>query len=202
MLLTSHYFHFKRTGYIHILVLVFLTLMLSACTSTWRENSPVKLDGYSEYQLQAVPLDLQKLTTLQQLIVTSNTAQHQLLLQTELYADQIKMVGLSPSGLLLFELSWTEGISLELSSNVPIDGLDPDVILAYYQLSNWPAKDIFKGLVGMRLEISSQLGEKREFYRAEQLVFSVEHHGRNTKLVHHLDDYQIEIITLERGQIE
>lgn len=202
MQFTRHHFTFKRNSQIHNLVLVLLALTLAACTSIKVVTSPVKLNDHSEYELQAVPPDLQGQATLQQLIVTSNAGQHQLLLQTELYEDQINMVGLSPAGLVLFELSWTEGASLELSSNVPIGDLDPEVILAYYQLSNWPAEDILKGLVGMQLKISSQTSEKREFYRAEQLVFSVEHHVRNSKLVHQLDHYQIEILTLERTQIE
>ena len=192
----------KHKGNLYNLALIILTLTLSACTSTRQVDTLVRLDEYSTYQLQAVPINLQGLTTLQQLIVTTSTEQHQLLLQTELFDNQIKMVGLSPAGLVLFELNWVKGASLELSSNIPMKDLYPELMLAYYQLSNWPAKDVVKGLVGMRLLISSQSHEKREFYRGKQQVFTVEHHFHSTKLVHQQDRYQIEILTLEQRKIE
>ena len=187
---------------LHHLALILLIFMVSACTSIRQANIPVRLGVHSEYQLQSVPLKLQGLATLQQLIVTTSTEQHQLLLQIELYQEQINMVGLSPAGLVLFELSWAKGAGLKLSSKVPLKGLQPEAMLAYYQLSNWPAKDIHRGLVGMQMKISSEAGEIREFYQAGKLVFSVEHQAHSTKLVHQQDHYQIDIVTLERNQIE
>jgi hypothetical protein len=193
---------FKDLIKIRGIVATLLILFLTACVTTRQANTLVDLGHQSQYTLQTVPENLQGLMTLQQLIVTSNVGTHQLLLQTELHQNKVEMVGLSPSGLVLFELSWIAGAKLNLSSTINIEGIVPEVMLAYYQMSNWPVKDMIFGLKGMQVKTSNIPVHRREFYKGELLVFSVLHNPKNTVLMHNLDDYQIEILTLESSNIE
>lgn len=183
-------------------IVAVLLIFLSACATVRHTNTLVDLGNQSQYRLQSVPEGLQGLSTLQQLIVTSKVGTHQLLLQTELHQDKVKMVGLSTSGLVLFELSWAAGANLKLSSTIDIDGIAPEVMLAYYQLSNWPVEQVISGLSGMQLKTSLKTAPKRKFYQGDLLVFSVQHTPLNSLLVHQLDGYQIEILTLESSNIE
>ena len=84
--------------------------------------------------------------SLQKLSITTEKDHHELLLQTELFPEQINMVGLSAAGLVLFKITWSSDSGVKTSSNIMTEGINAQVMLAYYQLANWPIKSVQLGL--------------------------------------------------------
>ncbi|WP_340679958.1 DUF3261 domain-containing protein [Paraglaciecola sp.] len=185
----------------HLLLLVMLCVT-SACTSIRDPNTPIYLDSHSQYYLQAVPKALWGQATLQKLLITSPEGKHELLLQTELHATHINMVGLTSAGLVLFKLSWSANKGIKANTNILAKGLDAQVMLAYYQLANWPLAAIEAGLVDLHVRLLSTDGQTRNFFRSHELVFSVSHNQDYSLMTHYRDQYQIEIVTLQKSTLK
>ena len=139
---------------------------------------------------------------IQKLRVTSAEEEHELLLQTELRAAQVTMVGFSTSGLLLFELDWHPDSNVRVKKHVPLESFPFETLIAYYQLSRWPIASIKAGLQGIKAVVEHTDIERRQFYQNEMLLFSVKHHASYSTMTHHRDGYQINIETLERKRLD
>lgn len=176
-------------------------ILLSACTSFQKLDKPVLLDKQSQFYLQTVPKELWGQASLQKLQVTTPQEKHELLLQTELLPTQINMVGLSTAGIVLFKLTWSKELGIKISRNILAKDIDAQVMLAYYQLSNWPIEDIQLGLRHLRLRISPEDKQQRDFFRDNQLIFSVNHDAKYSFMTHYLDQYKIKIETLKQNTI-
>jgi hypothetical protein len=177
-------------------------LFITACSSFEQQVSPILLDKHSHYSVQAVPKEMWGQASLQKLLITTPQDKHELLLQTELRPNQINMVGLSAAGLVLFKLTWSNDEGLKINTNILAKGIDVQVMLAYYQLANWPLKDIQLGLKDLHVTLSSEDKQKRNFLRGGELVFSVIHTKQYSLMTHYIDHYQIEIETLQQSAIK
>jgi hypothetical protein len=177
-------------------------LLLNACSSFQKLDKPVLLDKHSQFYLQAVPKEFWGQTSLQKLLITTHQEQHELLLQTELLPNQINMVGLSTAGLVLFKLTWSKELGIKVNTNILAKGINAQVMLAYYQLANWPIKDIQLGLQDLRITLSSEYNQRRKFFRGNELIFSVAHTAKLSLMTHYIDQYKIEIETLQMGKIK
>ena len=140
--------------------------------------------------------------SLQKLLITTPQDKHELLLQTELRPNQINMVGLSAAGLVLFKLTWSNEERLKINTHILAKGIDAQVMLAYYQLANWPLKDIQLGLQDLHVTLSSEDKQKRNFFRDGELIFSVRHTPQHSLMTHYIDGYQIKIEMLQKTEIE
>lgn len=191
----------KEKQSVKLLLLLFL-LLITACSSIEQRGKPVLLDKHSQYYLQTVPKELWGRATLQKLLITTPQDKYELLLQTELRPKQINMVGLSTAGLVLFKLTWSNELGLKLDSNVLAKGINAQVMLAYYQLANWPIHDIQLGLMDIHAALSPEDKQKRLFFRGTELIFTVKHTAQRSVMTHHVDHYQINIETLQQTKIE
>ena len=135
-------------------------------------------------------------TSLQKLSISTPQDNHELLLQTELLPNQINMVGLSNAGLVLFKLTWTQELGIKTSTNILAKNIKAQVMLAYYQLANWPIKDIQLGLQDLRITLSPEDKQKRDFFRNNELIFSIKHGAKHSLMTHYLDRYQINIVCI------
>lgn len=179
------------------LLIVLCFLWVTSCAIVTKSNQQIKIDKFSRYSLQPVPKGLQGRETMQKLSITSTKGKHELLVQTELLSDQINMVGFSSSGLVLFQLQWNALADIEVATSIKIDGLEPAVLLAYYQLSNWPLESIAIGLEGMEAKISPGNPNIRQYFHQQELVFNVTTQEHMSVLEHFRDKYSIEIEFLE-----
>lgn len=184
------------------LLILLCLLLFNACSSLQKLNEPVFLDKHSQFYLQAVPKGLWGQASLQKLLITTPQDKHELLLQTELRPNQINMVGLSAAGLVLFKLTWSKEAGIKVNSNILAKGINAQVMLAYYQLANWPIKDIQLGLKDLHIALPSDDKQKRDFFRGSELIFSVVHTPQHSLMTHYIDHYQIEIATLQQSKIE
>lgn len=183
-------------------LLLLCILLINACSSFQKLGKPILLDQHSQFYLQAVPKEMWGQSSLQKLLITSAQDKHELLLQTELLPNQINMVGLTAAGLVLFKLTWSTEIGLQIDTNILAKGIDTQVMLAYYQLANWPVKDIQVGLKNLHIVLSPEDKQKRDFFRGNELIFSVAHTPKHSLMTHYIDHYQIEIEMLKQSKIE
>lgn len=177
------------------LALLLVCQLLLGCVSQTQQVEEVPL-GRGQYQLQPIPSHLQGQGRLEQLLVTRDNQQHQLLLQIELHARQIKMVGFSAAGLTLFELNWQPFGMIQSHNYVPIDGVPVTQILAYFQLANWPLESLNSGLQGIELNASNN-GQTRQFTYHGQAEFSVVKTAQKSVFTHQQQHFTIEINTLK-----
>ncbi len=141
-------------------------------------------------------------SSLQKLTVTTPQGNHELLLQTELGSNQINMVGLSAAGLVLFNLTWSDESGLEIKNNLPTKDIEAQVILAYYQLANWPMENIQLGLKNLDLVNSPEDQQQRNFFRDNTRIFSMVHTPQYNLMTHYIDHYQIKIETLQQIKVD
>ncbi|MEP1383155.1 MAG: DUF3261 domain-containing protein [Paraglaciecola sp.] len=177
--------------------LLVITLYLFSCSTLNQQSNQVKLSEQASYLIQAVPDELVGRISLQKLQVTEQDNQHEFLLQTELAEDSIQMVGFSLSGIELFQLTWRQNDEVVVSKSIAMSDIPAQQLLAYYQLSNWPLIDIKNGLIGIDILLSNGNSAKREFFESGSLSFSVTQKKHITQLIHHVDNYQITIETLD-----
>ena len=175
--------------------------LIVSCVSLTESNSRVWIDKFSSYSLQPIPNQLKNQSSMQKLKITSVKGKHELILQTEIRSEQINMVGFSSSGLVLFQLHWRVAANVEVDTKINIDGVDAAVLLAYYQLSNWPLEMVASGLTGMHANISPSNSAERQFFRQQELVFSLKRAADVTVLEHFRDNYRIEIETLQSSTL-
>lgn len=180
-----------------------LTLLLSAalcaCAGRMIEQEGIHLAGGLTYSLQPPPPQLTGRGTLEQLQIQSLKGQKQLLLQSEFDGDKLSMVGLDPSGLVLFELSWQALEDYRLERRIPLGAFEIEQILAYYQLSNWPTEVTKNGLRGGRLEENRQ---GRRLYQDDQLIFTLYEKSGIKHFLHHQHNYQITIKPVRTWQLD
>jgi len=184
-----------------IFAFVLSFLLIISCASVVTSSEPVWIDKFTSFTLQSVPRELSGQSTMQRLKIISVKGNHELLVQTELLPEQINMVGFSSSGLVLFQLQWNSTSKIEVETKIDIDGIDAAVLLAYYQLSNWPLDIIATGLNGMEAKVSPNNVEQRQYFRQQELVFSLTKKADVTVLEHYRDKYRIEIKTLETSTV-
>jgi hypothetical protein len=177
-------------------------LLLNSCSSFHKVDTPILIDKQSHFYLQPVPEKLWGQASLQKLKVTTPQDKHELLLQTELLPNQINMVGLSNAGLVLFKLTWSKELGMKISTNILTKDINAQVMLAYYQLANWPIRDIQVGLQDLRIAYSPENNQKRDFFRGSEIVFSVTHDAKHSVMTHYLDQYQIQIETINQNIID
>lgn len=183
------------------LVIILSFLLVSSCASVKRSSDPVWIDKFSSFALQPVPEELSGRSMMQKLTITSTKGNHELLIQTELLSKQINMVGFSVSGLVLFQLHWQAPSQVIVETKIDIEGVDAAVLLAYFQMSNWPVKEVAFGLKGMEARVSPKNDKVRHFFRNQELIFSLTKNSDITLLEHYRDKYRIEIETLETSMI-
>ncbi|WP_416306496.1 DUF3261 domain-containing protein [Neptunicella sp. SCSIO 80796] len=181
-----------------LIVIIFVS-MLSACASHIASQQPVILDDQSQFVLQPVPAVLAGTGRLEKLQISAPDQDHQLLLQIEIFAQQVKMVGFSLSGLVLFEMKWDPVTGLESHTKVPLGDLRPEVLFAYFQLANWPDTAVQRGARGIQLHSEEN---SRQFYRDEQLVFSIQTTKQTTLFDHHLQHFQIKIDKIKQWKLD
>ncbi|MFT2091846.1 DUF3261 domain-containing protein [Paraglaciecola sp. 2405UD69-4] len=177
------------------LICILVISLLVACNTLKFEPTQVTLSKQASYVIQGVPTELIGHTSLQKLQVSENNNIHEFLLQTELQKDSINMVGLSFSGIQLFQLTWQQGQDLIIKKSLGMPDIPAKQLLTYYQLSTWPINSVKKGLVG--LTVSANDPNSRQFFENQSLFYSVTTTEKTSTVVHHKNNYQITIETLD-----
>ncbi|AQS38477.1 Protein of unknown function (DUF3261) [Shewanella psychrophila] len=141
-----------------------LAFILSACSQTFQRQTCVALAKEVNYCLAPIPLDETNQTWVrsatQKAGIKVDAAQHELMTQVEIDANELTLVGLAPLGQALFTLIY-DGNTLTSEQSVLLGGeFKAEYLLALIQLIYWPEDTVNTHLQGAKLT-SSDCGASR-----------------------------------------
>lgn len=167
------------------------------------EFSPVK------YLLTLPPANLVGTVTTQLIEVDFSGKQQQFIAQIEYSENQIALVGVSTTGIPLFDVIWRSDTPIALNQYIPLPDLDIEFIIADIQWTHWPLKQIEYSVVGDNISIVEKgfpmnskapaaLLWKRRLMQNEQVIVEVNNFGEYFTLEHKVRNYTIKITPLNK----
>lgn len=84
----------------------------------------------------------------------ATTEQKTLIVQSQYQPNKIDLVAITPAGIPLFELAYSNKQPIKVTSYIKVDGLSPAYVLADMQLTHWPLAALNQGITGAILRES------------------------------------------------
>ncbi len=166
------------------------------------ENSPVL------YTLTLPPYTLIGTASTQLIEVDFVGKKQEFIAQVEYSEDQIALVGISTTGLPLFDVIWRNDAPITLNQYIPLPELDIEFIIADIQWTHWPLKQLEHSVVGNNIRVVEQhvgknnetvdLVWQRRLLQNEQIILEVNNYGEHFTLEHKLRNYTIKITPLNK----
>jgi hypothetical protein len=201
---------------------VFLLLnfvLVSGCTMTKHQKLPVNNVNLTQagngefspviYQLTLPPENLVDTVTTQLIEINFSGKQQQFIAQIEYSKDQIALVGISTTGLPLFDVIWRNDKPIALNQYIPLPDLNIEFIIADIQWTHWPLKQLESSVVGdevsiiekylpENLETSVSILWQRKLLQNQKVILEVNDFGKYFTLTHKLRNYTIKITPLNK----
>jgi hypothetical protein len=206
--------------YLTFIVFLWLNVaLLSSCAVKKYQESPLnKVNLTTEgsgvlspviYSLTLPPANLVGTVSTQLIEVNFSGKQQQFIAQIEYSENQIALVGISTTGIPLFDVIWRTDTPIALNQYIPLPDLDIEFIIADIQWTHWPLKQIEHSVVGdnisivekdfpMNSEASATVLWQRRLLQKEQVIVEVNDFGKFFTLEHKLRNYTIKITPLDK----
>jgi len=198
--------------------LLFNLALLSGCAVTQQTKVPVNTVNLTQvaagenspvmYTLTLPPHTLIGTASTQLIEVDFAGNQQQFIAQVEYSEDQIVLVGISTTGIPLFDVIWRNDAPIILNQYIPLPELDIEFIIADIQWTHWPLKQLEHSVVGNNIRVVEQhLGKnsetvdsvwQRRLLENEQIILEVNNYGEYFTLEHKLRNYTIKITPLNK----
>ena len=209
---------FPLTFYIVVLLNV---VLLNGCTSIIKTESPVVSVNLSlaengkvlpiNYTLTLPPEHLVGKVTTQLIEVNFAGKNQQFIAQIEYSKDQIALVGVSTTGIPLFDMVWRSDAPIILNEYVPLPNLKVEFIIADIQWTHWPLEQLKSSAVGDNISIVEKnvpetLADtglilwKRQLLQNNQIILEVNKFENYFQLEHKLRNYSIKITPLNKDK--
>jgi len=204
----------------HFIFCVFLLLnfvLLSSCAVNKQSKVPENNVNLTEvgkgelapvmYTLTLPPAKLIGTASTQLIAVNIAGKKQQFIAQVEYSKDQIALVGISTTGLPLFDVIWRNDSSIILNEYIPLPDLDIEFIIADIQWAHWPLKQLEQSIVGDNIRIIEQefptdnaasVVWQRRLLQNEQVILEVNNFDEYFTLEHKLRNYTIKITPLNK----
>lgn len=161
------------------------------------------------YTLTSPPENLLEMNNTQLIEVNFAGKQQRFIAQIEYSENKIALVGISTTGIPLFDVIWRSDAAIEFNQYVPLPELDIEFILADIQWTHWPIEQIESSIVGENISIAeihfpvnidkpAGLIEQRRLLQNQQVILEVSNFGQYFTLVHKLRNYTIKITPLNK----
>ena len=193
-------------------------LLLSGCAVTKLQDFPVNSvnltvignDKFSPvmYTLTLPPTHLIGTVSTQLIEVNFSGKQQQFIAQIEYSENQIALVGISTTGIPLFDVIWRSDKPIALNQYIPLPNLDIEFIIADIQWTHWPLKQIENSVVGDNINVIEKdfvmnseapaVRWQRRLLQNEQVIIEVNNFGEYFTLAHKLRNYTIKITPLNK----
>jgi len=206
----------------HLTFTVFLWLsfaLLSGCAVIKHQDFPVNSVNLTAvdtgeftpvmYTLTLPPAKLVGTVSTQLIEVNFSGKQQQFIAQTEYSENQIALVGISTTGMPLFDVIWRSDTPITLNQYIPLPELDIEFIIADIQWTHWPLKQLEHSVVGDNIRIVEQKFPnndaapkvvlwQRRLLQNGQVILEVNNFGEYFTLEHKLRNYTIKITPLNK----
>jgi hypothetical protein len=194
-------------------------LLLSGCAVTQNKehlSNEVNMTQSSNGEFSAVaytltsPPDKLVGTVTTQLIELDFAGEKlQFIAQIEYSENQIALVGVSTTGIPLFDVIWRNNTPITLNQYIPLPELDVQFIIADIQWAHWPLKKLERSVVGDNINIVEKdflmQGEapvsvlwQRRLLQNQQVILEVNDFGPYFILEHKLRHYTVKITDLNK----
>jgi len=201
---------------------VFLWLhftLLSGCVVTKHQEFPVNNVNLTQvgngdvppimYTLTLPPANLVGTVTTQLIEVNFSGKQQQFIAQIEYSENKIALVGVSTTGIPLFDVIWRSDTPIALNQYIPLPELEIEFIIADIQWTHWPLKQLENSVVGdnfsiveknfpVNSEAPAAVLWQRRLLHNEQVIVEVNYFGDYFTLEHKLRNYTIKITPLNK----
>lgn len=146
--------HRKVHRFHRTISVIFVLLLLSACSQTFDRQTCVSLPQDSHYCL--APLLNQSHSLAQKITIKVGNEQHELMGQLELTPNRLTLVGLAPLGQPLFTLTY-DGKNLISEQSILLGKqFKAEYLMAMLQLIYWPQQEVNRYLKDARLTSAQQ----------------------------------------------
>lgn len=206
----------------HLALTVFLWInfiVLNGCAVKKHQYLPVNTVNLAQvgnaeispimYALTLPPTSLVGTVATQLIEVNFSGKKHQFIAQIEYNDNQIALVGISTTGIPLFDVIWRSDTPIVLNQYTPLPDLDIEFIIADIQWTHWPLKQLEHSVVGDNIRIiekgfpknskalTSRLWQRR-LLQKEQVIVEVNNFGEYFTLEHKLRNYTIKITPINK----
>ncbi|XQW84894.1 DUF3261 domain-containing protein [Thalassotalea piscium] len=170
-----------------------ILLLLTACThSTLSTSVDVEISPQAHLLLELPRKALWDTELSQQMEIRYKDKVHQLVLLTGFNEKNIAVVALTPSGIPLFELTFTEDKQIKVTKHIPIESLSPEYVLADLQLVYWPIEQLNKQL-SEGISISENEKGERLITQDKQPIIHIKKNEGNISYHHLIRHYQFTV---------
>lgn len=209
---------FPLIRYIFILLNV---VLLNGCTSIIKTKSPVVNVNLTlvengkllpiNYTLTLPPDHLVGTVTTQLIEANFANKNQQFIAQIEYSKDQIAIVGVSTTGIPLFEVVWRNDAPILLNKYVPLPELKVEFIIADIQWTHWSMEQLKSSVVGDNISIVEKdfpetlddtglILRQRQLLQNNQVILEVNKFENYFQLEHKLRNYSIKITPLNKDK--
>jgi hypothetical protein len=206
----------------HLTFSVFLWLsfaLLSGCAVTKHQDFPVNSVNLTAvdngdvsavmYTLTLPPAKLVGTASTQLIEANFSGKQQQFIAQIEYSENQIALVGVSTTGIPLFDVIWRSDTPIALNQYIPLPDLDIEFIIADIQWTHWELKQLEHSVIGDNIsivekdfpknsEVAAAVLWQRRLLQNEQVIIEVNNFGEYFTLEHKLRNYTIKITPLKK----
>lgn len=193
--------------------------LLSGCAVTKHQVFPVNSVNLTAvdhgnvspimYTLTLPPANLVGTVSTQLIEANFSGNQQQFIAQIEYSKNKIALVGVSTSGLPLFDVIWRNDTPIALNQYVPLPDLNVEFIIADIQWTHWPLKQLEQSVVGDNISIIEKdisINSKvplavlwqRRLLQDDSVILEVNNFGGYFTLEHKLRNYIIKITPLNK----
>jgi hypothetical protein len=135
----------------------------------------------------------------------------QFIAQIEYSKDQIAIVGVSTTGIPLFEVVWRNDAPIILNKYVPLPELKVEFIIADIQWTHWSMEQLKSSVVGDNISIVEKdfpetlddtglILRQRQLLQNNQVILEVNKFENYFQLEHKLRNYSIKITPLNKDK--
>lgn len=180
--------------------IILLGLLLSGCMSRAIVDSTlVSLSQHSHYQLSPPPASMVGQGFLTLVKGRHQQNDYELLIQVELHADSMVMVGTTTTGMSLFEVVWHQHQPAQLQQSMLAKDIEVNYLLADFQLVHWPLALINQQLRNATVEGAA---DQRLIQHQQQKIIEIDYQPTIINFTHHLRDYQLTLTILQQWNLE
>lgn len=194
-------------------------VLLSGCSISSSYESPlneIKLTDTENgsfssviYTLTKPPKALIGTDSTQLIAVDFSGQQQQFIAQLEFSDNQIALVGISTTGIPLFDVVWRSDESIVLNQYIPIPELNVEFVIADIQWTHWPINQLKSAVVGDNIRVEEapfasnsktppQGLWQRRLLQNNVVILEVNNYGNYYILENKLRNYTIKITNLNK----
>lgn len=181
-------------------IALLVCLLLAGCASfSTVDARQVAIGNSTVLQLLAPTEELSERVLTQLVTFRYGTHQDSLLITIEFVDKDLTAVAITPHGIPVFELTYTQAGLLNVEKYIELEAVDPRFIVADLQLSLWPLSMLNAAIDNGEVhENIAANGEKKRWVSLQdEVILDIDYQSDSLVFTHHQRGYQITVKNIE-----